>query len=113
MRELLFSAARHFKRGKALADRGDMRGAAVAYQEALLDLHAVKPQRMRDVLLAQVYLCRSLIEYDIDPDRADSDFRLGYSYARTTQEPHVRQLAEQLRRARRIPSVAPVPSSVD
>lgn len=101
MRELLFSAARHFKRGKALADRGDVRGATVAYQDALLDLHAVKPQRMRDVLLAQVYLSRSQIEREIDPERADSDFRVGYSYARTTQEPHVRQLAEELRAARR------------
>ena len=101
MRELLFSAARHFKRGKALAERGDVRGAAVAYQDALLDLHAVKPQRMRDVLLAQVYLSRSQIEREIDPERADSDFRVGYSYARTTQEPHVRQLAEDLRLARR------------
>lgn len=113
MRELLFSAARHFKRGKALADRGDVRGAAVAYQEALRDLHAVKPQRMRDVLLAQVYLSRSLIEHDIDPERADSDFRIGYSYARTTQEPHVRELAEELRRARRAGTPASVPSSTD
>lgn len=100
MRELLFSAADHFKRGKSLADQGDVRGAAEAFREALLDLHAVKPQRMRDVLLAQVYLSRSDIERDIDPQRADSDFRLGYSYARTTYEPHVRSLAESLRRAR-------------
>jgi hypothetical protein len=101
VRELLFSAARHFKRGKALADRGDVRGAAIAYQEALLDLHAVKPQRMRDVLLAQVYLSRARIEVDVDPERADADFRLGYSYARTTQEPHVRELAERMREERR------------
>ena len=100
MRELLFSAARHFKRGKALADRGDVRGAAIAYQEALLDLHAVKPQRMRDVLLAQVYLSRARIEADVDPERAETDFRLGYSYARTTQEPHVRELAERMRETR-------------
>jgi hypothetical protein len=100
VRELLFSAARHFKRGKALADRGDVRGAAIAYQEALLDLHAVKPQRMRDVLLAQVYLSRARIEVDVDPDRAETDFRLGYSYARTTQEPHVRDLAERMREER-------------
>ena len=26
-----------------------------AYEDALRELHAVKPQRMRDVLLAQVY----------------------------------------------------------
>lgn len=101
MQELLFSAARHYKRGKALADRGDVRGAAVAFEEALLDLHAVRPQRMRDVLLAQVYLSRAEIEVDVDPERADTDFRLGYSYARTTQEPHVREHAERLRRERR------------
>lgn len=98
MRELLFSAARHYKRGAALAERGDVRGAQVAFQDALLDLHAVKPQRMRDVLLAQVYLSRAQIEQDVDPARADGDFRMGYSYARTTQEPHVRELAERLRR---------------
>ena len=101
MRELLFSAARHFRRGKALAERGDLRGAAIAYQEALLDLHAVKPQRMRDVLLAQVYLSRARIEADVDPERAETDFRLGYSYARTTQEPHVRDLAERMRDERK------------
>ncbi len=107
MREFLFSAARHFRRGKTLADRGDVRGAAVAYREALEDLHAVKPQRMRDVLLAQVYLSRAQIEAELDPERAASDFRLGYSYARTTQEPHVRELAERMRgerRAHRAPS---------
>ena len=64
-------------------------------------LHAVKPQRMRDVLLAQVYLSRAQIEAEVDPRRAASDFRLGYSYARTTQEPHVRELAERLRKSRR------------
>ncbi|MDZ7799924.1 MAG: hypothetical protein U5K81_03900 [Trueperaceae bacterium] len=107
MRELLFSAARHYKRGTALAERGDVRGAQVAFQDALLDLHAVKPQRMRDVLLAQVYLSRAQIERDVDPGRADGDFRIGYSYARTTKEPHVRELAERLRRTRRrVPSDA-------
>lgn len=96
MRELLYNAARHFKRGKSLADRGDVRGAIVAYQEALVDLHAVKPQRMRDVLLAQVYLSRHQVSREVDPSSADSDLRLGYSYARTTHEPTVRQLAETL-----------------
>jgi hypothetical protein len=96
MRELLYDAARHFKRGKALADRGDVRGAMAAFQDALRDLHAVKPQRMRDVLLAQVYLSRYQIGRGIDARRADSDLRIGYSYARTTHEPTVRQAAEQL-----------------
>ena len=96
MRELLYNAARHFKRGKSLADRGDVRGAIVAYQEALVDLHAVRPQRMRDVLLAQVYLSRHQVSREVDPSSADSDLRLGYSYARTTHEPTVRQLAETL-----------------
>lgn len=96
MRELLYNAARHFKRGKSLADRGDVRGAMVAYQDALRDLHAVKPQRMRDVLLAQVYLSRYQIATDLEPEGARSDLRLGYSYARTTREPSVRQLAEEL-----------------
>ncbi|HRQ11018.1 MAG: hypothetical protein ROY82_02410 [Truepera sp.] len=96
MRELLYNAAKHFKRGKALSERGDTRGAMVAYEDALRDLHAVKPQRMRDVLLAQVYLSRYLLGRDTDPLKADSDLRLGYSYARTTFEPTVRQLAEAL-----------------
>ncbi len=100
MRELLYDAARHFRRGKALAERGDVRGAIVAYDEALIDLHAVRPQRMRDVLLAQVYLSRYPIARKNDPERADSDLRIGYSYARTTQEPTVRQLAETLWRER-------------
>ncbi|MEX2502646.1 MAG: hypothetical protein WD336_09735 [Trueperaceae bacterium] len=109
MREFLFSAARHFRRGETLADRGDLRGAAVAYHEALSDLHAVKPQRMRDVLLAQVYLSRSRIEADLDPARAERDFRLGYSYARTTQEPRVRDLAERMRHDRLASRTAPSP----
>lgn len=103
MQELLYGAARHYKRGKALAERGDVRGAAVAYQDALRDLHAVRPQRMRDVLLAQVYLARAQTERDVDPERADRDLRLGYSYARTTQEPHVRALAEALWASRLAP----------
>src|SRR5690606_7443556 len=96
MRELLYEAARHFKRGKALAERGDVRGAMAAYEQALRDLHAVKPQRMRDVLLAQVYLSRYQAGRELDARHADSDLRVGYSYARTTAEPTVRQLAEQL-----------------
>ncbi len=100
MRELLYNAAKHYKRGKALADRGDIRGAMVAYQDALLDLHAVRPQRMRDVLLAQVYLSRYQIGRDVDPAAAESDLRMGYSYARTTHEHTVRHLAEELWRER-------------
>jgi hypothetical protein len=96
VRDLLYDAAKHFKRGKALAERGDVRGAMVAYEDALLDLHAVKPQRMRDVLLAQVYLSRHQIADGHDAKRAAADLRMGYSYARTTREPSVRQLAETL-----------------
>ena len=96
MRELLYNAAKHYKRGRALADRGDVRGAMVAYGDALRDLHAVRPQRMRNVLLAQAYLSRYQIGIDLDPDAAASDLRMGYSYARTTQEPTVRHLAEEL-----------------
>ena len=100
MRERLYDAARHYKRGKLLAERGDVRGAMAAYEDALRELHAVKPQRMRDVLLAQVYLSRYQAGRGIDARRADSDLRAGYSYARTTLEPTVRQMAEQLWRAR-------------
>lgn len=94
MRELLYEAAKHFKRGRALDERGDARAASVAYEEALSDLHAVRPQRMRDVLLAQVYLSRHLLAGEA-AQRA-SDLRMGYAYARTTAEPSVRALAERL-----------------
>lgn len=97
MRELLYNAAKYYKKGRALADRGDVRGAMVEFEQALSDLHAVKPQRMRDVLLAQVYLSRFQIARDSDQEAAAlEDLRRGYSYARTTMEPVVRKLAEQL-----------------
>ena len=94
MRELLYEAAKHYRRGRALAERGDDRGAAVAYDDALRDLHAVRPQRMRDVLLAQVYLSRHQLGGEA-AQRA-GDLRMGYAYARTTAEPNVRTLAERL-----------------
>lgn len=96
MRELLYDAAEHYKRGVILAERGDVRGAMAAYAAAMRDLHAVKPQRMRDVLLAQVHLSRYKVALDVDPDDALEDLRLGYSYARTTREPSVQELAQTL-----------------
>ena len=101
MRELLYNAARHYKRGRSLLERGDVRAALAAFEEALRDLHAVKPQRMRDVLLAQVYLSRYQAAREVDARGARADLQLGYSYARTTREPSVRQLAETLWRAER------------
>jgi hypothetical protein len=93
MRELLYEAAKHYRHGKSLAERGDGRGAGVAFESALRELQAVRPQRMRDVLLAQVYLSR----HQLNPRTHDlSDLRLGYAYARTTAEPSVRALAEAL-----------------
>lgn len=94
MRELLYEAAKHYRRGRALSERGDDRGAAVAYDDALRDLHAVRPQRMRDVLLAQVYLSRH--QLGGEPAQRAGDLRMGYAYARTTAEPNVRALAERL-----------------
>ncbi len=111
MRELLYEAAKHYRRGRALAERGDDRGAAVAYDDALRDLHAVRPQRMRDVLLAQVYLSRHQLGGET-AQRA-GDLRMGYAYARTTAEPNVRTLAERLWReavasgAHRAPATGP------
>ncbi len=101
MRELLYNAARHYKRGRGLLERGDVRAALASFEEALRDLHAVKPQRMRDVLLAQVYLSRYQAASEVDVRGARADLQLGYSYARTTREPSVRQLAETLWRAER------------
>lgn len=101
MRELLYNAATHYKRGKAHAEAGARREAMAAYADALRDLHAVKPQRQRDVLLARVYLARYQLSLAHPKTAAPSeaalrDLRLGYSYARTTQEPTVRLLAETL-----------------
>lgn len=93
MRELLYEAAKHYRHGSLLAERGDARGAAVAFESALRELGAVRPQRMRDVLLAQVYLSR----HQLNPGEGDlSDLRFGYAYARSTAEPSVRALAERL-----------------
>ena len=96
MRELLYNAATHYKRGTQLAAQGDLRGAMAAYAEALRDLHAVQPQRMRDVLLAQVHLSRYRVGVRARSKRAAEDLRLGYSYARTTREPAVQALAQEL-----------------
>ncbi len=96
MRELLYQAAEHFRQGKTLTDEGDLRAAVAAYGKALHDLHAVKPQRMRDVLLAQVYLSRYQLEKELHDTVAMTDLRLGYSYARTAREPSVQELAEKL-----------------
>ena len=43
---------------------------------------------------------REFVEIRAMVDFADSDLRVGYSYARTTHEPSVRQLAETLWRER-------------
>ena len=96
MRELLYNAAKHFKRGEALASQGDDRNAVDAFSDALRDLHAVKPQRPRNALLSQVYLSRYGAAKRLGAASAEGDLRMGYSYARTTREPAVRVLAETL-----------------
>jgi len=96
VRELLYNAGGHLRRGKALAEEGNRRGALQAYADALRDLHAVKPQRQRDVLLAHVYLARYALAPDERDRAAQHDLRVGYSYARTSAEPVVRELAESL-----------------
>ena len=95
MRELLYEAAKHYRQGRMLAEQGDAKGAGEAYEAALRELQAVKPQRMRDVLLAQVYLSRH--QLDVRAPDAASDLRLGYTYARTTCEANedIRALAAQ------------------
>lgn len=96
MRELLYNAGGHLRRGRALAEAGNRREALQAYADALRDLHAVKPQRQRDVLLAHVYLARYGLAVDRGAQAALHDLRLGYSYARTSAEPGVRGIAETL-----------------
>ena len=70
-----------------------------AYEDDSAELHAVAAAHARRAL-AQVYLSRFQAGRSIDSRRADSDLRVGYSYARTTQEPTVRLWAEQLWQAR-------------
>ena len=96
MRELLYNAGGHLQRGRKLAAAGDRRGALAAYAEALSDLHAVRPQRQRDALLAHVYLARYKLAADRFDRAAQHDLRVGYAYARTGGEPGVRALAEEL-----------------
>lgn len=96
MRELLYEAAAHYRKGRELEAAGRRDEAHAAWRAALKDLHAVQPQRNRDVLLAQVYLACHTASRDSDPEGALSSLRFGYSYARTTREPSVRLLAEQL-----------------
>jgi hypothetical protein len=96
VRELLYKAGGHLRRGRELAAAGDYREALAAYGAALRDLHALKPQRQRDVLLAHVYLARYQLAAEKGAKGAQHDLRIGYSYARTTGEPGVRLLAESL-----------------
>lgn len=96
MRELLYKAASHFKEGRALAERGQLQAAVLAYGEAIRELHAVAPQRMRDVLLAQVHLSRYQVALELNPETALQDLRFGYSYARTARESAVEALAQKL-----------------
>lgn len=96
MRELLYNAGGHLQRGRELAEAGDRRGALAAYAAALRDLHAVRPQRQRDALLAHVYLARYRLAANPEGRDAQHDLRVGYSYARTGGEPGVRALAEAL-----------------
>lgn len=99
--QLLYDAAAHYRRGRELEARGEKEGALAEWRAALRDLHAVAPQRMRDILLAQVYLACHVAGLEDDPEAAAVSLRLGYSYARTTRDASVRKLAEELWRQQR------------
>jgi hypothetical protein len=109
MRELLYNAARHYKRGKALARArrragrdGRLRGGAAGPARREAAAHARRAARA-GVPVALPGGARG------GPRGARADLQLGYSYARTTREPSVRQLAETLWRAsalRRPPETA-------
>lgn len=98
MRELLYQAAEQFTAGKKAAEEGRVHDALAAYGAALDALHAVRPQRQRDVLLAHVYLERFQLRtrFKIKDKNGARDLRLGYSYARSTADHGARQLAEKL-----------------
>ena len=93
--KLLREAQQYLQKGKSLAERNDHRGARQAYQQALNTLHALAPNKARDQLLAHVYLSRFQV-----PDKKQGqtlhDLRLGYSYAKTSKEPTIRAIAEDL-----------------
>lgn len=96
MEDLLRAAATCLEEAERARTKRHYRDAYQAYQRALDTVHGMRPRRERDVLLARIYLDRFQIAKDPTSARAVSDLRFGYSYARSTGDPTVREVAEDL-----------------
>ena len=96
MEDLLRAAAQCLEDAERARGKRHYRDAYAAYQRALDTIHGMRPRRERDVLLARIYLDRFQIAKDPTSARAVSDLRFGYSYARSTGDPTVREVAEDL-----------------
>lgn len=96
MEDLLRTAARYLEEAELALQKRFFRDAAAAYQRALDMVHGMRPRRERDILLARIYLDRFKMAKDPRSARAQSDLRFGYSYARSTGDPLIREVAENL-----------------
>ena len=96
MEKLIDSAQRYFQEGLKRAEIQDARASLDYFQRAVKDLILLKPDKKRDSLLAQVYLSRYEVGKEIDFDKALTDLRVGYSYAKTCMEPAVQEKAQIL-----------------
>lgn len=96
MEDLLRAAAQCLEEAERARAKRFYRDAYAAYQRALDTIHGMRPRRERDVLLARIYLDRFQIAKDPTSPRAVSDLRFGYSYARSTGDSVVREVAEEL-----------------
>lgn len=96
MEDLIHIAARHLEDAEIAVKKRFFRDASASYQRALDIVHSMRPRRERDVLLARIYLDRFQMAKDPHSPRAQSDLRFGYSYARSTGDPMIRECAEDL-----------------
>ncbi len=95
MQELYENARNYFEEGQKQANNGQLRASCDYYQKSLDDLSALKPSKMRDSLIARVYLARYQASKDFRGPLAQKDLRFGYSYAKTCKEPIVQAVAEE------------------
>ncbi len=92
--QVLVAASRMLREGQAQALSGKTQQASASYRRALGLLRDLPPDRLRDVLLAYLYLA----EYQtlgLAGHEAEDCLVLGVSYARTTRDPLARAIAEE------------------
>jgi len=95
MQQLFKNAENNFIEGQKKQATGNLRLSCDYYQKSLDDLHALKPTKARDSLLAKVYLARYDASKDFRGPLAQKDLRYGYSYAKTCKVPEIQTLAEE------------------